>query len=451
MKFVQYKNDKGENMMFSSKRTRPHNTYQRLTTQHVAYRYYQIGYEHPDLTTPVDIAHMLSFVMNGGKARSAVVLTGDKQSMDDMYHIADFVQSLENRLSDFQGTTPLEIAVEICALLNPPSESKSMDLQQGDSNEEVDESQVSNEVCELPPDVVQNYKNKEKGDADEGENTQCGNGDGKENFSMVDGLVRRAVNNHKQVLKWLDHNKLTQSIGIANTIMQYKTLSKPQRMFLDALAIVLYNGKLKVSHTKKTTRHEIKSLEQYSELPKVTISDRLVGGKKLFQKKLLTKNLNIRNAHKPSKQCLVLLIDDSGSMSMDYKIAFVEAICHERALEVQKGNCELYFCTFCTDIHVGPIQIKSISEAKDFFMTHCKFNHGTTDIAYAIKQVFDHFKGRDIEVVVINDGQDQMDPNYVPDGIVHAIMLEQANANLKQVVENSGGFSTVFSEISNRK
>ena len=80
------------------------------------------------------------------------------------------------------------------------------------------------------------------------------------------------------------------------------------------------------------------------------------------------------------------------------------------------------------------------------FFKKLGFNGGDTEVMKCSEQLMEYFKKKNIQVqvVVINDGQDYVDINWKPSEEFHAIMLSQENYNLKEVVSKSGGLYQVF-------
>ena len=235
----------------------------------------------------------------------------------------------------------------------------------------------------------------------------------------------------------------------------YKKLSRDAIEILENLSLL--SKKTRIQYETKAThiddpQSKIKKpllMKSHDEVAKCNLIDHALP---TFKHKMATKSLVVNRAvtkHK-QKQCLIFLIDASGSMHDDQKQNFVKALLLNRMEAVVKGYAELYIAGFVEHrqtIH----KVTNLEECKQYYE---KYNDcpggGVTDIQEVLRETVEDLKKNKLgkfdlesihpEIAIVNDGQDHIDPEFKPGWKVHAFILGNENKNVKKVVENSGGF-----------
>ncbi len=171
----------------------------------------------------------------------------------------------------------------------------------------------------------------------------------------------------------------------------------------------------------------------------------------LFDFSFLNMELDIEQSFKTHqvKQVIDLLIDRSYSMYEPWKQGFVKAILLHYMELVRLGTTTLYVSTFERSAD-GHTRIETLKEAEDYYKSYRCEGGGGTDVNNVIlndQQSIAHNKlGRykfhidsQPQVVVINDGQDRVDPSMKTLAPVFAVTLEERNMGLKELCNRSGG------------
>lgn len=150
------------------------------------------------------------------------------------------------------------------------------------------------------------------------------------------------------------------------------------------------------------------------------------------------------------EQDIVLAIDYSGSMSQRNKMAFVHATLMHFAKRLQKGNMVLYVCTFVLKANNITV-IRTPQECMDYMRKFGDPNGGGTEVGKVIRFLQSAIKtgqingvkidkGRNPEVIILNDGQDYVDPSTECIAPLNAVCLFAPNKVLQTLCNKSGGF-----------
>lgn len=150
----------------------------------------------------------------------------------------------------------------------------------------------------------------------------------------------------------------------------------------------------------------------------------------------------------PEKRVIFALWDFSGSMGSPEKQGYVLALFINLFEAVAQGDCTVIAAPFIMDIgKITVIQTKD--EALSFLRSFSSPCGGTTDVNSVILKahslldsgvVAGYKVGKDrAEVVVINDGEDDVDPTIIPPFPTHAICLGVENNELKTLCKTSKG------------
>lgn len=172
-----------------------------------------------------------------------------------------------------------------------------------------------------------------------------------------------------------------------------------------------------------------------------------------FSKKLAAKDLYTRKrfSKKEKGQNLIILVDDSGSMSEASKKAMLQA-----ALTLKLNDCSdrhnVYIGTFESKVY-GFVKIEKGMKFNQ--LTFINLNKGGTQVNRCIKDTIENIKQRELpsfggngklplsedhfEILVINDGQDAVDKRFHPEIKIHALCLLQSNLDLRNICHRSGG------------
>lgn len=153
----------------------------------------------------------------------------------------------------------------------------------------------------------------------------------------------------------------------------------------------------------------------------------------------------------------LVLIDDSGSMNNTQKISWVMALLSVIAEDIIKSDGVAYIAMFEEDL--SPFWKMDSRESIQAFMTQFRGGHGgDTDIQGALKNVatqlrtgtlegwdgISHNVPSELEIFIVNDGQDDIDSDFVPPAKTHSLMLYNSPTSentvaLANAVKRSGG------------
>lgn len=171
-----------------------------------------------------------------------------------------------------------------------------------------------------------------------------------------------------------------------------------------------------------------------------------------FNRKLAAKDVQVKARFRKIKkaQNLVIIIDDSGSMSNSEKMAMLKAILMLKLANAD-DNHNIYISMFETRTK-GFIKVNNKMKFDD--IDFIRLGGGGTDVNGSIMETIDMIKKRSLkrwrggnlplsddhfEIMVINDGQDEVDGRYHPQIKTHALCLCQSNKDLKNLCHRSGG------------
>lgn len=171
-----------------------------------------------------------------------------------------------------------------------------------------------------------------------------------------------------------------------------------------------------------------------------------------FNKKLATKDMYVKNrfVHQEKSQNLIMLVDDSGSMNDPQKRAMLQAALTLKLSDTSDAH-NLYIGTF--EMHIyGFKKIEKDTKFSD--IDFIRLTKGNTDVNGCIMKTIECIRNRKLfgfgrqdiplsedhfEIMVINDGEDQVNPDYHPQIKIHALCLKAPNINLKNICHRSGG------------
>jgi hypothetical protein len=401
------------------KRTIPHHLYVEPTRRDVQERFKELGFDKTysyDLVR--DIANAMSHVQNGGKVTDAMtnvsdwVLPSDYKSEREYqralsYHenVQRFISSLD--FDKFSGNTPLAKAASVVAALSS---------QEGGQGSEGDGQ---------PLPIF-------RGSSESME----------EKAKKLEEAVDQTVEANKSLARYIiNPDESSPEVALA-------TLNSENRDLLAKLALLGDRGKIRSQRTSPTNK--LAQMSEYSQVGRVNgMSNVLLP---TFGYKFATKQLVVREPEQSTRQTLVLLIDNSGSMDETDKLSWVKAIVVDRLDAVSRGEAELYIGWFeCSLDEENIVKIANKKEAIAFLQEGFlgNFNGGKTDVQRAVEQVCEGIKlgrlgnyslnGVKPQIVVMNDGQDFVDSNYKPSVVTHGFILGRDNDGMKSMIANCGG------------
>lgn len=207
-------------------------------------------------------------------------------------------------------------------------------------------------------------------------------------------------------------------------------------------------GKLERSHQGNI--HKYTPMESFDEIFHMDMTSIVLPN---FRTKLAQKDVYVRSRFEKVErgQNVIIIIDDSGSMSDEEKRAMLKAALTLKIRDASEAH-NIYIGTFETRLF-GFTKVEKgtkFEQLRSFIF----LNKGGTDVNGCIKETIRQIKERKLmkrsggyydlsddsfEVMVINDGQDHVDPTFHPAIKTHALCLKQSNPNLKNVCHRSGG------------
>ena len=154
------------------------------------------------------------------------------------------------------------------------------------------------------------------------------------------------------------------------------------------------------------------------------------------QKKLLKKEYYVTDTDR--ERAVFILIDVSGSMKSYGKLAIRNGLIMDRFAAVQKGRCRLFLEGYLLGTEKMLQEIKTPEDLTRWI--HLNPNGGDTNVGMAVKQLintekFKQFtdKGLKGEIILVNDGQDDMPSFHAPENvIIHAMQLADVTSDTKE-------------------
>lgn len=203
-----------------------------------------------------------------------------------------------------------------------------------------------------------------------------------------------------------------------------------------------------LKENNSSNRKRIKNLDNYSQVMKTSKTQMVLPN---FEDKLVKKELMIKQKVLPEtrKQIITFMLDDSGSMATVLKQSYVRATLLKYLEGVEKGKAKMNFYSYESKRY-GYREINSLKDAQDLFrdISLRSPNGGGTNIGYILQETIDDIATDETyhepEIVIVNDGDDHVDPELIKTkGVkINAIMLGCENKNLRRVCEESGGWAT---------
>jgi hypothetical protein len=376
----------------------------------------------------VDLANVYSFVRAGEDVEDAF----NVEAMEEPYTQGILAFCKEVNWAETPGESPLEKAGHIIKAI--AGDRGEFDLTQLDKDEDNDDPQDPNNQEDssdiLPAFTYDTKQSKSKG-------------------VEVKDLIHKVVTQVGDKTKMDGHCKEFDK--------PYLKLTPHEKAVLDRMLIIKSRPQL-IANAIPAHQKSL-NMESYDQVGNLhNVSDIVKPG---FEKKLITKNLMIKKNVPKMYRDLFLMIDDSGSMSSGDKPQWVEAIVRDRLEAVTDKKAVLYISFFESVLFEDSFIMVDSKEEAERFLKRNKFGNfdkGGTSVQTALERLCEIIKsgyiiingrkrafgGADPQIVLINDGQDRVDPKYVPKVLTHALMLEQPNKDLEAVCVSSGGSYELF-------
>ena len=240
-----------------------------------------------------------------------------------------------------------------------------------------------------------------------------------------------------------EHNEILRKIGIFN-----------------ANGKIAAHKKVKIEDAPYSKVKRVLQMTNYMEIGKISPIQHILP---TFNYKFATKQFQVEKGVnvEEAKQCLILLIDDSGSMRSSKKVSWIKALLLNRCEEVVKGNAELYICTFEAELDRDWIVVKTPEEAKkvwEKFTSYFRLSRGTTNLQKAIESATKIIKSGKVptksgeieitsknpQLVIINDGEDDVKSTFLPTIETHGFLLQGKHGIMQKFCTRSGGTYTEF-------
>lgn len=310
------------------------------------------------------------------------------------------------------------------------------------------------------PNSQQGQSNKQDDNADQqGENKQVTKKDDVSSKGFNQKKFNNKFNNISEVINRVEekiqyYRDRMQEIemldpGVKTPEQAINSLSSEDQKILANLSIVKAEGKLKAKkllHSNRGTR-----MDSYGQITKLYNKTNFV--KPDFKHKLMHKELNVRKPVRYGSQALMLLIDDSGSMSTYAKQTWVKTMLIHHLIEVKNKGAILYIVSYVERLTQAIIVKKVTDKTLNEIYQKLSFNNGTTDIERCIKQaetciankkVLDIvIEGERPQILILLDGEDRVEM-FKPAYPTHAFVLGNTNEGLQKVIESSKGIYKEF-------
>lgn len=211
---------------------------------------------------------------------------------------------------------------------------------------------------------------------------------------------------------------------------------------------------------------KFKAIESLSDVTKMSISELMPydGAEEQLLLDIISSKLYYfepqEQLHKTTD--LILMIDDSGSMCDEHKIAWVKALIICMYEKVANGEGCLYIVMF--ERMLSPAtQIKSVADRDKFLQRFHGGYGGTTDIQACLEELIVHVKSGTLpsatgplalesdetNIFIINDGNDWIQASFDPGHLTHCVTLYTDNADLASVIQRTGGTAVRVDEKDN--
>ena len=401
-----------------AKRTKPHLLYKEPSIEDIDLKFKEINFKgNYSYNLVKDLANAASFKKYNSNVSEALlpIKGGSRKDRDYHKNIQKFLTTVD--FNAFSGNTPLSKAASIVIALSS---------KEGGTGTEVDDDDNNT----IPIFSGKSEKDIEKTSVELKEHVKA-------SLEASESIAKYVTNPDNE----------TPEVALCN-------MTSEQLKLIENLAVL--RTKSKITSRKNPDVNKIVQMTSYGQVSKMQSLSSMV--LPTFKYRLATKQLRVKERKNSEKQALILLIDDSGSMCYQPKIAWVKSLILNRLDAVAKGEAELIIAWFVTSIDFGnSVKITTKEQAiafikKDFYGT---FGAGGTNIQNAVREACDcvnknkfgrhPLNGIRPQIVVINDGDDDVDKSYKPEITTHGFILGRDNNDMKSMINNCNGLYEKFS------
>lgn len=398
------------------KRTKPHLLYKEPSNEDIDLKFKEINFNGIYSYNLVkDLANAASFKKYNSNVSEALlpIKGGLKKDRDYHKNIQKFLTTVD--FNAFSGNTPLSKAASIVIALSSKEDGTGTEVD-GDNTIPIFSGKSEEDIEKTSVELKEHVK---------------------ASLEASESIAKYVTNPDNE----------TPEVALCN-------MTSEQLNVIKNLAIL--NTKSKITSKKNPDVNKIVQMTNYREVSKMqSLSDMLLP---TFKYRLATKQLRIKERINSEKQALILLIDDSGSMSYQPKMVWVKSLVLNRLDAVAKGEAELIIAWFVTSIDFGnSVKITTKEQAIEFIKKdfYGLFNAGATNIENAVREACNCVKknkfGRHLlngirpQIVVINDGDDDVNQSYKPEITTHGFILGRDNNDMKSMINNCNGLYEKFS------
>lgn len=265
-------------------------------------------------------------------------------------------------------------------------------------------------------------------------------------FMDLAGLLKEATKLKEDVIETfsgsISFKQVLGHLGIADT-----TKAEQSRLDDEVFDIFkklkMLNTQSKITSKHKSSEKQRIKMRNYGQISKLANKRDLT--RVDFDLRFAKKRLNVVEPEPAQNTTLVLIIDDSSSMSNGaFKKKWVKSIIMHRCIEAKKLNARLFLGCFQGTVSCLQ-EVKSLEEGMDYFNNVYSARGGITDVERSLIDTQRKIKPllkpyEKMEVMIINDGQDTVhSEKWNFDFPVHAIMLGLENEQLKKGVDKTNG------------
>ena len=332
------------------------------------------------------------------------------------------------------GYSPLTKALSVLLFVVNAPKSNNLDQKIFDDYEE----NVNDKIVEEGLNNMKNYNQK---DVDK-RNEDIDNPGYEMNVTLDIGeTIRKSVHSINPIIKQIIQDNPYKSIAINKA---YLTMMHASMYIKDQIGIGDKSLK-EVELNSHGVKRQSQMMSSYGQMNKTNMVSRMLP---TYQANLYKKALLVKEKVEPikAKQGVLLLEDDSGSMSTLWKQSYIRAVVIKFLEQVALGNAEVEHVKYTYTCY-GSTIANDLESAKEMFkkVNHNVPNGNGTDIAAVLQEQIDVLVSRNDlinkEIFILLDGQDSLDPDRVdPKGVViNALCLGINNEGVRAVTQKSGG------------
>lgn len=415
----------------------PHKSYIPSSDSDVKNHFDYKGYKMDNIPLCQEVANLISHKQFGNEELSTAIV--DKNDIETFQPIIDLLNNCD--MNSIAGNTPLEKAANLIDKLEQMKEKQEQQSKDAAEDKDNDEETEDEETED------ENENSSEETSEETSSESEMEESILKDMLkALFDFIKEQMESDMKAFIKMLldktnEEKSETKEVffdtppQIGDNPLKYSLLTEEIKKKLNNLAILGISKKIAFNnHPQKQAVRNMRHISEVNRLKNV--SDY---ANPLFYKRLVDNALTVKANTPPSVQQIVLMIDDSGSMTKEGKREYVLAILIDRFENALKTKKPLIICKFITNFY-DLQEIRSVSQLEAYFQK-IGFEGYTTDIADSLINLNEYLVSKKIEanICVINDGDDYISADVKLPFVTHSVMLGNHNQNLSTVVKNSGG------------